>query len=84
MLTKGTSSTNKADFAASVEQMGAILDGATGREQSSLSVTCHKGDVGRVTELLGDALSNALLDAGELELLKQELAVEHDNNHKDY
>ena len=43
-----------------------------------------KGDVGRAVSLLGDAMSNATLDSAEIELTKQEVAQEHEANHKDY
>ena len=41
-------------------------------------MTVFKGDVGRAVNLLGDAVANARLDQAELELLKQEVAAEHD------
>ena len=43
-----------------------------------------KGDVNRAVSLLGDAFSNASLDSAEIELTKQEVAQEHEKNHKDY
>jgi predicted Zn-dependent peptidase len=70
MLVRGTSARSKADFATEVEQMGARFNAETGREQSSVSLTVHKGDLGRAVELLGDAVSNTSLDPAELELQK--------------
>lgn len=64
--------------------MGGRFEGATQRELSSMNLTVHKGDLGKAVELLGDAVSNANLDSAELELYKQELSSEHDNNFKDY
>ena len=84
MLSRGTASRSKADFATEVEQMGGVFAGDSGREQSSVSLTVHKADLGKAVELLGDAVSNASLDSAELELLKQELAAEHDVNFKNY
>ena len=60
--------------------MGARLHGETGREQSHIGLTVFKGDVNRAVSLLGSAISGARLDAGELELLKQDVAAEHENN----
>jgi len=84
MLVRGTSSRSKADFATEVEQMGGRFEGNTAREQSNLSLTVHKGDLGKAVELLGDAVSNANIDAAELELYKQELSSEHDGNYRNY
>lgn len=64
--------------------MGGRCDGKTGREQSYGKMTVHRGDVAKAVELMGDAVSNASLDAGEVELMKQELAAEHDINFKNY
>jgi len=64
--------------------MGGRFEGNTGREQSSVSLTVHKGDLGKAVELLGDAVSNANIDSAELELYKQELSSEHDANFKTY
>ena len=84
MLSRGTASRSKADFATEVEQMGGVFAGESGREQCSVKLTVHKADLGKAVELLGDAVSNASLDPAELELLKQELASDHDVNHKQY
>ena len=74
MLTRGTNSHTKASFSEEIESMGARLSQATEREQSSISLQCMKGDVGRAIDLLGDAMSNASLDSAEIELTKQEVA----------
>ena len=84
MLSRGTSSHTKADFAEEIEGMGARLDTSQNREKTSFSLRCFKGDVGRAVSLLGDAVSNATLDSAELELAKREVADEHERNHKDY
>ena len=84
MLSRGTTSHSKASFSEEIESMGARLLPTTEREQSSLSLQCMKGDVNRAISLLGDAFSNASLDSAEIELTKQEVAQEHEKNHKDY
>jgi predicted Zn-dependent peptidase len=83
MLTRGTTSRSKADFASEVEQMGGKMGGKIDRELSSLSMTSLRGDSGKVVELLGDCFSNATFDAAEVELTKQELAAMHEGSYKD-
>lgn len=46
-------------------------------------MTVFKNDVSRAVNILGDCVSNARLDAGELEILKQEIAADHASNHTD-
>jgi len=84
MLTRGTASRSKAEFAEEVEGMGARYSGDTGREQTHIKLQVMKGDVDRAVSMLGDAVSNASLSTGEVELAKQELAAEHEANHTDY
>jgi len=82
MLTRGTSSRSKADFAMEVEQMGARMGGKTDREISSITMSSLKGDSSKVVELLGDCFSNATFDAAEVELTKQEIAAQHEGSYK--
>ena len=84
MLSRGTTSHSKASFNEEIESMGARLELEIQREQSSISLRCLKSDVSRAIDLIGDAVSNATLDSAEIELTKQEVAQEHDRNHKDY
>lgn len=46
-------------------------------------MTVFKNDISRAVNLLGDCVSNARLDAAELEILKQEVAADHAGNHMD-
>jgi len=82
MLTRGTAARTKVDFAQEIEQMGGRASWNTEREWTTQSVTCMKGDVGKAVNILGDVYSSANLDAAEFEQAKQELAAEHENNHK--
>jgi predicted Zn-dependent peptidase len=83
MITRGTSSRSKADFAQEVEQMGGRIGGSTEREMSSISCSVMKGDVNKAVELLGDCFSNAHFDSAEVELTKQELSAMHEGSYKD-
>lgn len=80
MLVRGTSSHSKAQFAEEIEAMGARFSGETGRETSHIEVTCFKDDTRKVVAMLGDAVSNAHLDASEFEVCKQEIAADHEQN----
>ena len=84
MLARGTSQHTKASFAEEIEGMGARLDTDHCRERQAMTIRCFKGDISRAVSLLGDAVSNATLDSAELELVKREVADEHERNHTDY
>jgi len=84
MLLRGTSQRSKHDFAEEIEAMGARYHAEPGRERSGFQLKVFKGDVNKAVALLGDAVSNSTLDAGELELLKQELSEHHETNHTRY
>jgi len=84
MLLKGTSARSKGQLAEEIESMGGRLSGNTGREQSHISLTVFKGDVRRAINILGDAVSNATIDAAEFEIQKQSIAQDHANNHNEY
>lgn len=53
-----------------IESMGARLSGETGREQSHIKMTVFKDDIKRAISIMGDAFSNASMDAGEFEITK--------------
>lgn len=84
LLTRGTSSHSRAAFNEEIDSLGARLHGESGREQTSLGLTVFKGDVNRAVKLLGDAVSSPRLDSAELELLKQEVAAEHERSATDF
>lgn len=84
MLLRGTSEHSKADLHSTIESMGARYHAASDRERTSFQLKTFKDDVGKAVGLLGDTVCNSTLDMGELELLKQEVSVEHEANHTDY
>lgn len=43
-----------------------------------------KGDTSRAISLLGDAITNIALNSGELELVKEQVNQEHEDNHHRY
>ena len=64
--------------------MGARYSSKTDRENSHFNLQVFKGDVGKAVKLLGDIVSNSTLNANELELVKEEVANEHEDNHNRY
>lgn len=84
MLTRGTTSHSRASFNEEIDSLGARLHGESGREQSSIGMTVFKNDIGRAVKLLGESIANTRLDAGELELLKQDVAADHEASYKDF
>jgi len=83
LLTRGSQGYSRQQVNDEVMSLGARLHGESGREQSSLGMTVFKDDISRAVAVLGDAVSNASLDPAELEILKQEVAADHDNSHND-
>ena len=84
LLTRGTPSRSKAEFAEEIENMGAHFDAESAREQTRFGLQVFKGDVSRAVSILGDAFTNASLDPAEIELTKQEVAAEHETSSTDY
>jgi processing peptidase subunit beta len=80
MFLRGTTSRSKNQISESIENMGARLHTDTGREVSSVSLQVFKGDVNKAVKLLGDLVSNSTLNANELELVKEEVSQEHEDN----
>lgn len=80
MLARGTPSLSRSDISQTIENMGARFQSQTGRETSSLQLQVFRGDVNKAVKLLGDLVSNSTLNANELEVVKQEVADEHEGN----
>jgi len=64
--------------------LGAIYDAKSGREHTRYNLQVFRNDVGRAITLLGDAVCNSALNSGELELVKEEVSAEHEDNHNRY
>jgi processing peptidase subunit beta len=84
MLFRGTTSRSKSDFQDAIENSGSILTTNTGREQSFYQLQVLRGNVTQAVKLLGDAVSNSVLNENELELVKEEVHNEHDDNYHRY
>jgi processing peptidase subunit beta len=83
-LLRGTTSKTKGEIAQDIENMGARYEADTGREITKYGLQVFKGDVGKAVKILGDIISNSTINANELELLKEEVSHEHEDNHHRY
>ena len=83
-LLRGTSNKTKGEIAYDIENLGARYSADTGREITKHALQVFKHDVGKAVKILGDLLTNSTIDANELELLKEEVSHEHEDNHHRY
>jgi processing peptidase subunit beta len=80
MFFRGTPSHSKSDITQTIENMGARLESQTGRESQSIQLQVFRGDVNKAVKLIGDLVCNSTLNANELEIVKEEVAEEHEGN----
>jgi len=83
-LLRGTSNRTKNELAQDIENLGARYGADTGREITKFALQVFKGDTGKAVKILGDLLTNSTFDANELEVLKEEVSNEHEDNHHRY
>ena len=81
MALKGTNSRSKTEVGEEIENMGARYSAKSDREMTNYSLQVLKGDAGKAVGLLGDMLTNNALNSAELELVKDEVSMEHEDNH---
>jgi predicted Zn-dependent peptidase len=84
MALRGTSNKSKTELAEVIENMGARYSAHSDREFTSYNLQVLKGDASGAVNLLGDMICNASLNSGELELVKDEVSMEHEDNHNRY
>ena len=84
MISRGTNSRSKTQLAQDVENMGARYSAHSDREFNRFGLQCFSGDATRAVGLLGDMICNSTLNAAELELVKDEVSMEHEDNHNRY
>jgi len=84
MALRGTTNRSKGEQAEEIENMGARYSAHSDREYTQYGLQVFKGDAAKAVGLLGDMLCNGALDSAELELLKDEVTAEHDQNHTRY
>jgi processing peptidase subunit beta len=84
MALRGTTSASKSELAETMENMGARYSAVSEREYTSYNMQCFKGDATKAVGVLGDLVSNPALNSAELELVKDEVSMEHEDNHNRY
>ena len=84
MIARGSTSKSKTEFNEDLSFMGASYKGQSDREWTSFGIQSAKGDTGKVIDMLGDAICNPALNSAELELLKEEVSLEHESNYTRY
>lgn len=84
MALRGTNSRSKTEIASEIESIGARYNAHTDREYTRYGLQVFKGDARKAVTLLGDMISNISLNSGELELVKEEVSIEHEANHTRY
>jgi predicted Zn-dependent peptidase len=84
MLARGTSQRSKFDLHDEISSMGARYAGHSDREFTRLGLQLHKADAAKGLSILGDMVSNPSINPAELELLKEQVSQEHEDNHNRY
>jgi len=84
MILRGTTNKSKTEIAEAIENHGARYSAKSDREWTSYNLQVLKGDCGAAVALLGDMLCNSALNSAELELVKDEVSMEHEDNHNRY
>jgi len=84
MALRGTFNKSKTELAEEIENMGARYNAHSDREFTSYTFQTFKGDTNKAINLLGDMICNSALNSAELELVKDEVSMEHEDNHNRY
>ena len=84
LMLKGTENRTGNDLLEEIETMGAQYEGRTRREISSHTLKVMKNDVSKAVEILGDMVSNPLLNENAFEAEREVVSQIHENNHHEY
>ena len=77
----GTRNRNYEQIMNDLNSMGARKNKTKGREVTGGSITVFKDDIARAVDLVADMSLNYTFDAAHLEVLKQQIVAEHENQH---
>ena len=64
--------------------MGAVYDSHADREYTRYGLQTFKGDARKAVNILGDMICNGSWNSAELELVKEEVSQEHEDDHNRY
>jgi len=84
MAERGNSSRSKTEISEEIENMGARYEARTDREYTSYSMQVFGGDVHKALNMLGGMVSNSNFNTAEVEMCKEEISHEHEDNHNRY
>ena len=84
MALRGTNNRSKTALAEEIENMGGRYSAHSDREYTQYGLQVFKGDAAKAVGILGDMLCNGSLNSAELELVKEEVSAEHEDNHNRY
>ena len=84
MAERGNSNRSKTEISEEIENMGARYEARTDREHTSYSMQIFGGDTHKALNLLGDMVSNGNFNTAEVEMCKEEISHEHEDNHNRY
>lgn len=81
MALRGTQNRSKTDQVQEIGMMGGEYNAHSDREYTSYNLQVLKGETHKAVGILGDLICNPALNQGELELVKDEVSREHEDNH---
>jgi processing peptidase subunit beta len=84
MAERGNNSRSRTEISEDIENMGARYESKTDREYTSYTMQVFSGDVNRAVNMLGDMVSNSNFNPAEVEVCKEEISHEHEDNHNRY
>lgn len=84
LMLRGTENRTGSRLVEEIENMGAHYDAKTRREVSSHTLKVFKNDVSKAVEILGDIVSNPLLNETAFEAEREVVSQIHENNHTEY
>jgi processing peptidase subunit beta len=80
LLLRGTGSRTGTEILSEIENMGAQYEGKTHREITSHTLKVFKTDVSKAVEILGDMVTNPLLNENAFEAEREVVSQIHENN----
>ncbi|CAI2365787.1 unnamed protein product [Moneuplotes crassus] len=84
LLLKGTENRTGSELVSEIENLGATYEGKTHREISSHTLKVLKNDVSKAVEILGDLITNPLLNENAFEAEREVVSQIHENNINEY
>jgi len=84
LLLRGTENRTGSELQNEIETIGATYEARTHREISSHTMKVFKNDISRAVEILGDLVTNPLLNENAFEAEREVVSQIHEDNIKEY